>query len=84
MHTQWHEASAIRERLYLLSELVIEFVADTDSPANWTYNTHHDLWTNGRYSKSVSREGSASLAVLANAGITYADAMALIGYPESR
>jgi hypothetical protein len=71
--------SAIRERLYLLSQL-----GTAEQYANWAYSPRLDAWqhVSGR-TIPVRTEGSASLDRIATVHhLTRADAMAFIGYPE--
>jgi len=69
--------SAIRERLFLLSVL-----SDPNDSANWAYDPHRDTWSHVSGDElQVSCEGSRSLEVLAQRGIGYRKAMAMVGYP---
>jgi hypothetical protein len=73
---KWDENSAIRERLYLLTRI------GNSDPSEWRYNPHRDEWSDGQRRIRVGLEGSASLDILANRGLSRKAAMDLIGYPE--
>jgi hypothetical protein len=74
----WDGASAIRERLFLLSRVAAV------QPQHWSYNPRRDEWTNGESGQRlrVTMEGSDSLAALQKRGIERQAAMLAIGYPE--
>jgi hypothetical protein len=72
-------ASAIRERLFLLSVL-----KDAHDSANWAYSPRYDAWHHvGGDTLRVHYEASRSLDLLAERGIDRKTAMAMIGYPEN-
>jgi hypothetical protein len=78
----WYPNSGIRERLALLAVM-----GPTLDPREWRYEAGEDVWFSRRQIARirVSQEGTASLEILYRThGLTRADAMALIGYPEER
>lgn len=86
LQPRWDPNSGIRERLFLLSQID---PGDFRLISTYRYNAKKDYWHTDELrpgvplSLKVTTEGSASLAKLAEMGVTRREAMEMIGFPDT-